>query len=368
MSLDNLNSHLLKKLTIVIPTYNRHAFMLRNMQYWSGKSVTVIYLDGSKKAIDPSFLTRIGTNIKYIHNPIGVCERILSSISFVVTEYVMLGCDDEFYIVSALKNCLIKLNSDPHFVTCFGRALGFGWYSNSVIGFNAYNKLKNLILDDQSSISRLRKHFSNYVPAHIYAITRSSIWKIAVKAIYSKEYNFYASVEIQMEFLLCYAGKSLVIPELLWLRSDECIPLHGTSDHTNPSRTFIKWWFDKDKEKEKNDFIARMENACRQFNELNKKNYIVDINNILETYIQSQKTFLFFRVYKYLPNSIRTIIKKIFKIFGNDLTKKTLLIDSAISLEATGVRVDFNELAVIEKKIISFYKNKKNFDLSLNVL
>jgi hypothetical protein len=77
---------------------------------------------------------------------------------------------------------------------------------------------------------------------------------------------------------------------------------------------------------------------------------------------------LFFRVFKYLPNSIRSIIKKIFKIFGNDLTKKTPLMDSAKLLQATGVRVDFNELAVIEKKIISFYKNKKNFDLSLNVL
>ena len=170
-----------------------------------------------------------------------------------------------------------------------------------------------------------------------------------------------------MEFLLCYAGKSLVIPELLWLRSDECIPLHGTSDHINPSRTFIKWWFDKDKEKEKNDFIVRMESACRQLNEFNKKNYIVDINNILETYIQSQKIFLFFRVYKYLPSSIRSIIKKIFKIFGNDLTKKTPLRDFAKSLEATGVRINFNELLEIEKKIIDFYKDKKNFNLLFHI-
>ena len=42
--------------------------------------------------------------------------------------------------------------------------------------------------------------------------------------------------------------------------------------------------------------------------------------------------------------------------------------DSAKLLQSTGVRVDFNELEVIEKKVISFYKNKKNFDLSLNVL
>jgi glycosyltransferase domain-containing protein len=368
MNSDNSNLHLLKKLTIVIPTYQRQPFMLRNMRYWSGKSVKVVYLDGSKVALDPSFLTQIESNIKYIHSPVGVYERLLSSIGFVDTEYVMLGCDDEFYIPSALNSCLIKLYSDSNFVACSGRAIGFGWSNDLVIGFNEYNKLKDLILDDPSPMVRLRKHFSNYIPAHIYAVCRSSTWKIAAKYIFSKEYNFFAASELQMEFLLSYAGKSLVIPELLWMRSDESPPLRGTSKSIIPSLTFFSWWFNKNDEKEKQDFIIRMESACKDIDKLNKENHVVDFHVIFETFIKFQETFLFFRVYKYLPNSIRSIIKKIFKIFGNDLTKKTPLMDSAKLLQATGVRVDFNELAVIEKKVISFYKNKKNFDLSLNVL
>ena len=368
MNSDNSNLHLLKKLTIVIPTYQRQPFMLRNMQYWSGKSVKVVYLDGSKAALDPSFLTQIESNIKYIHSPVGVYERILSSIGFVDTEYVMLGCDDEFYIPSALNSCLIKLYSDSKLMACSGRAIGFGWRNDLIIGFNEYNKLKDLILDDPNPMVRLRKHFSNYVPAHIYAVCRSSTWKIAAKATFSKEYNFFAASELQMEFLLSYAGKTLVIPELLWMRSDECPPLRGTSKSIIPSLTFFSWWFNKNDEKEKQDFIIRMESACKDIDKLNNENHVADFHDIFETFIKSQKTFLFFRVFKYLPNSIRSIIKKIFKIFGNDLTKKTPLMVSAKSLQATGVRVDFNELVVIEKKVISFYKHEKNFDLSFNVL
>jgi hypothetical protein len=101
----------------------------------------------------------------------------------------MLGCDDEFYIPSALNSCLIKLYSDSNFVACSGRAIGFGWSNDLVIGFNEYNKLKDLILDDPSPMVRLRKHFSNYIPAHIYAVCRSATWKIAAKYIFSKEYN-----------------------------------------------------------------------------------------------------------------------------------------------------------------------------------
>ena len=76
MNLENSNLSLLKKLTIIIPTYQRQTFMLRHMHYWSGKDVRLIYLDGSKAALDPSFLTDIKKNIKYIHNSLSFYDRI----------------------------------------------------------------------------------------------------------------------------------------------------------------------------------------------------------------------------------------------------------------------------------------------------
>lgn len=347
----------MEKLTIIIPTYERQKFMKRSMQYWSGKGVVVIFIDGSKVGLEASLLTHIKSNIIYIHNPVGVYQRILSAINLVHTEYVMLGCDDEFYITSALNSCLHKLSSDPNLVSCAGRAVGFNWNGNSVIGYNVYGKLKNLSLDNSNPEVRLYKHFSNYVPAHVYAVCKAYIWKIAAYQVFSKEYNFYAASELQLEFILSFAGKTLVIPELLWMRSGECKPLHGTGKSIIPSLTFYKWWVETKNKKEKEDFISRMEFACRQISGIKKNDKIPKVENIFEIYLRSEKTSIFFKLYKYLPYFIRNIIKIILKLFRYDVTKKTLFIDVVTSLEKTGVKVDFAEITLIKKFIYSFYKD-----------
>ena len=360
MLLDNFNSSQIQKLTIIIPTCQRQKFVIRTMQYWSGKGPKVILLDGSEKGLDRNILKHIQSNVIYIHNPVGVYERIFLAISLVDTEYVMLGSDDEFYILSALNSCLTRLSLDSKFVACCGRAVGFKWYNNSVVGYNIYPNFKDLILDNSNSLDRLIKHFSNYVPAHIYAVCRASVWKNAAQMILSKEYNFYAASELQMEFLLVYAGRTLVIPELMWMRSGENPQNYNTSKSIIPSLTFHKWWFDEKNRKEKEDFIARMEFACKQISKINKKYYDPKIQNVFEIYLKSERIFILFKFYSYLPNFLRNMIKSIYKIFGYDVTKKTLLIDVAKSLENTGIKVNFNEIKLIEKIIYSFYQNRKS--------
>jgi len=358
MSLVYLDLTLMQKLTIIIPTYKRHAFVIRTMQYWSGKDVKIIFLDGSETPLHSTFLNHVESNIKYIHKPISLYERLFSAISLIDTEYVMLGCDDEFYIPSALNSCLAKLSLDTKLVACSGRAVGFNWSNNSVIGYNVYHKLKDLILNDINPMNRLIKHFSNYVPAHTYSVCRASIWKVAAQSTFSKEFKFFAAFELQLEFILTYAGKTLVIPELMWMRSGECPPQYGTSQSIIPSLTFFKWWFDEKNKKEKEDFVARIEFACKEINKLTKEHHALNVEIPFEIYIRSEKKFNIFRYFSYLPAPVRSLIKKIFKIFGHDVTKKTLFADVVKLLEATGVKVNFSELEAVEHFIYSFYENE----------
>jgi glycosyltransferase domain-containing protein len=357
MNSNESNLDLLKKLTIIIPTYQRKNFVLRSMEYWSGKDVIVIVIDGSKKSLDADDLSQLNRNIKYIHAPISFFERIFSVINLINTEYVMLGCDDEFYIPSTLRSCLIKLSSDSKLVTCTGHAIGFKWSGTSVVGYDVYSKFKNINLSDPNPAIRLIKHFSNYTPAHTYAVCRASYWKIAAQSIFSKEFNAYAIFELQLEFLLVYAGKSLVIPELMWLRSDENEPIRGTSPSMIPSATFAEWWCNK---KNKEEFIARMESACCEINKLTGKNHNSNITSTLDIFCKFNKKFFLLEFYKYLPSFIRNMIKSIFKIFGHDVTKKTLLIDKARSMQTNGVQVDIKELKKIEQTICSLHNNKIN--------
>ena len=357
MRSDALNLDLLKNLTIVIPTYKRQKFITRTMQYWSGKDVAIIVIDGSKKSLDTNILNQLKTNIKYIHSPKSYYERLLSVINLINSQYVMMGCDDEFYIPSALNSCLVKLSLDNQLVTCTGRAIEFNWQNGLVVGSKVYERLKDLNLDNQNPNDRIIKHFSNYTPTHFYGICRTSIWKIAAQTTFSKEYSFFASMELQIEFLLLFAGKTLAIPELLWLRSDEAEPIRGTSSSLDPNYKISQWWYEKKNKKQKEDFLIRMATACMEINKLNNEYHTANIQRAFEIYIKKQKLPLFIKISTYLPSFIKDRIKKFLKIFGYGVRKKILLLDIAQSLKVSGVKVDFSELKLIHKIISSYYES-----------
>lgn len=369
-----MNESFLEKLTIVIPTYERQAYAIRCMKYWSGKKVKIIIIDGSKTSLEISVIGTFLENIKYIHNPIGLYDRMLSSIELIETEYVMQGCDDEFYISSALNSCLKKLSSSSNLVSCTGSALAFNYNNKLVVGHDIYPQLKNLNLDDLNPTIRVKRHFSNYIPAHLYAVCKASIWKVIAQNVFSKEYNFFAAWEMQIEFLIPFANKTLAIPELMWLRSMEAPAIRGTSPSMTPSLRIFDWWFNKKYKNEKEDFIKRIKITCKELNKVTKQDYIPDVENSFECYLNQPKKkkpfiyLLYYKFFRYFPISIKNNIKRILKNFGYTpsqrgygvVSKILSLIDKAKLLEIDGTKVDFVELKEIEKIISSFnIKQKK---------
>ena len=59
-----MNEFLLKKLTIVIFTYNRHKYLKTIIKYWSSYDVKLLILDGSDVKFEDLCLNT--KNIKYI--------------------------------------------------------------------------------------------------------------------------------------------------------------------------------------------------------------------------------------------------------------------------------------------------------------
>ena len=361
----NTSFKLLNKLTIIIPTYERQKFVLRCMKYWSGKGVTLIVLDGSKKRLESRTLDKFEKNIKYFHNTASYYKRLLSAIKLIKTEYVLLGCDDEFYIPSALNSCIIKILTQNKLVACCGRALGFDYQDNSVLGKDVYPTLnENRNLFEENPNKRIKKHFLNYEQAHTYAVCRSDIWKIAAKTIFSKEYNCYSIHELQFEFFLCFSGRSLVIPELMWLRSNENKPIRDLSPSLKRSNSILNWWSSKKYKKEKTNFILRVGETCTKLNKITKKKYIPDIENSINYYFEfckSKKDNFFYNfiinILRHLPVIIKDLIKEILKDIDYRVTKKFLLKNVARSFKLMGTKVDFVELNKIER-IISLFHQK----------
>ena len=365
----NTDDYSLDKLTIVIPSYNRQEFLKRSLNFWSNYNTKVIAIDGSNNSLDKIFLNKLGDNIKYIHSRESFYNRILYATKFISTDYVMLGCDDEFYIPSALNSCIMQLNNNHELASCMGTAMGFIYKDNQTLGFEIYPGLKKTFFDDDEPIQRVKNHLSNYCVAHTYAVCRSSIWISAANFIFSKEYSYYGAWEIQFEFLIPFSNKSMVIPELMWMRSFENIGIRGTSPSMTKAVSIKDWWNQKKYQTEKKDFILRTHEACNSLNSITKNSNLIDASKAFTYLFKNKKikknniNIIFYSLYKLFPNKLKKIIKFLFNKLGytqsvisNNLERKYHLLDILDIYIKKNIIVNKSEIKKILEIIDCFHK------------
>ena len=366
-----MNDFFLQKLTIVIFSYNRHKYLNRTIKYWSNYHVKLLVLDGSDvKLEDPCLNLK---NIKYIYDPKGLYDRLLSSTNYIETEFMVLAGDDEFYLPSALNSCIEFLCKEPSFSSCGGRAVGFYTNGKEIFGNEQYPRLKDFCLDHNSGSERITKHFHNYVPAHIYSVMWSSKWKLICKHVFKKEYSFFAAFELQIEFLVMVSGKSKIISELMWMRNKEVAPIRGTSPSMVGTRPIAKWWYDRNFIKEKEDFIYRTKKACDEIStDQNFKFTEETITKLFESYINlclKQRSIIRKTIHQIIPYKIKKLIKPIVVAVWDKIiiskyrslveNKKCInLIDEVNLLEEQGVSVNHKNL----NQMISTLKYFNNKD------
>ena len=337
----------LQKLTIVILTYNRPKYLKRTIKYWLNYNIKLLIIDGSDFKLDDPILE--SENIKYIHNTKELYARFLSSINYVDTEFMILSCDDEFYLPSPLSSSVTYLDDNSHFSCCGGCALGFGLTEeNKFYGMERYPKLKNINLDHDFASERINDHFSNFVPAHFYSVMRTSIWRIICKHVFDKQFHFHAAAELQLEFLLLVAGKTKILPELMWMRNmNENKPIRTVDQLNKPSYAYTinDWWSDKLKEKDKENFLYRMKNACEEIaRDTNAKFKEDQISKFFEIYINELyiKKSLSRKFFNLIPPKLKKIIK--FTLGLNQTLESKSIEAQAKVLESQGILVNYREL------------------------
>lgn len=353
-----MHNTLLRNLTLVIFTYNRHEFLKRTIRYWSNYNLKLVILDGSDKKLKDQCLK--SKNIKYIYGPKDLYTRLLNSKNYIETEFVILGSDDEFYFPSALISCINFLINNSNFSCCGGIALGFGRTKKrrSLYGQERYPKLHNLTLNHNFAAERVKKHFSNYVPAHFYSVMRTNVWKKICKHVFLKEFSFDAALELQVEFLLLVSGKSKIISELMWMRNlNENLPYRGTSPSLNESFKINHWWNDKIYKNEKKDFFCRMQNACDDLLGIKKNRFNQNqISKLFKIYITKSlyvKKSFFRKILDFIPIAIKNFIKYFLGIYNRDL------IAEVRKLETKNILVNYKEL----KLVLLYLENDISNDL-----
>jgi len=369
----------LSELTLVMPTCRRQDYVFRNLEYWSKTDVKIIILDDSPKSIDKEIINKLNKNITYIHSQKSYSDRLEIAANQINTKYAQLICDDEFYIISALNACIEELEKDVTIISCSGCCLKFNYkrkknyiYSHIVYEPLTFEYNYTMIADP---IDRMSKYMENYVPFLMYGVVRSNYWKKAFKIPSKKNFNFFAYEEIQINIFLSLAGKSKVLKQLLWLRSEENVPTRDNFiDKRQPQFLFETWWYQN--EEEKKSLIQIMSKVFQEINLEIKTDFQTILNIAFKNYIKGgggnlfkKKTYLTKKhkgifvfciitsvtfIKRILPNKI----KKFFKSLGYFIKLQKNFYESAIDLNKRGVKVDINNLKMINQIVRKFHNIK----------
>lgn len=241
----------LAELTVVILSYQRHPFLIRAMEYWSGLLPTVIILDGTENPVPDEILNNLAPNIVYNWNNIIYEERLKSVIPMIKSKYVVQLSDDEFFLPKGLEDCINELESDPELVNCVGRCL-YSWPRKGRITVMQYYPSWFDILYD-SPEARMVAKADSLNAMSIYGVTRSENWVNCIKLQTEKAFSCVYITEHQFEFFVSFQGKSKVINSLAWFRSGENHP--KTFKTWDRSYHFDDWYTKEENGEEIQEFI-----------------------------------------------------------------------------------------------------------------
>jgi glycosyltransferase domain-containing protein len=235
-----MNPTLLSKLTVVIPTYNRQNYAVRNMRFWSGQGVTVHVMDGSDAPLSAHQLAGIDSNIHYHHKSCTFEERLEIAASYINTEYAMLCGDDEFQAPNGLIACIKFLEANNDYTSCCGRCVAFSVQKSKIELFPIKTGHATHFVNQQSASERIHYHISNFMTTTIYGVHRRDSFKFCISGM-PKNFSSPYVAETTFELLSAIYGKSAILSNMSWIRSSENKPVQK-NDYDR--KYYLSHWYD----------------------------------------------------------------------------------------------------------------------------
>jgi glycosyltransferase domain-containing protein len=247
----------LTDLTILIPTFNRNKFLLRNLDFWENFQTNIIILDASKKKIKSKILSKYKNNIIYFYNKnLSFEKRLYLGSKKIFTKYCVLLGDDEIVNPWFLKKGMKFLKKNNSFGCCIGRCVGFSKFHNHLYLWPEKQIQANHQVNQKSCLNRAKYHLSNFTPSSLYGLHRKKSFQFSTHLF--DKFNFSSPYvqETLFELLSSFFGKGKVFKDLFWFRSFENFPINNQS---NPRLySFYDWWNDKKNKKQKKLLLSEL--------------------------------------------------------------------------------------------------------------
>jgi glycosyltransferase domain-containing protein len=337
----------LSNLTIIIPTFNRQDYALRNMSFWSSTNANIHILDGSKYEIDNSLLSKFATNINYHHYPVSFSERIAIAASFIKTKYAVLLGDDDFFLLSGLSACIYELETDPQYISCIGRTVSFYVKKNEIHGDLEYVEMGNYAVTNNDPFHRMKYHMNPYCCSILYSVIRSDHWKKAASLVSLSNFPDLGLIELQFELAICFLGKSKVIPNLMWMRSYE-----NPSLYDGKQISFHNWWHDINYIHLKTNLISNFSKTLNYENLYQDEYFKNKTDEAYTAYVEWAKKYT--SKLDLVDNRVIRLKHSLVKIKNRILTKN--LKTKMIKFKDQGIIVNSEEVDSFIYFILKFYK------------
>jgi glycosyltransferase domain-containing protein len=364
----------LSDLTLVIPAYNRPAYLARQVDYWANTGVQLCILDGSKEKVPDDLIARMGTNVHYEYMPIGFNERLVYASQIVKTKYVALLGDDELYAKQGLLDCLNTLESDPRLIGCVGRSLYFFYRDSEIYAHQVYEKSEDLPLMYGDHIERLKSSFPDGDPTSapylLYGVFHKEVWSIMFGSSYNRHYSSGYVYEVALTIIGACLGPTKMVDSLVWFRSGENPAM--SSSAVNRKIGIGEWGTSNDFKFEYEDFIHRIVNVLSERgvgsrNELDQT--IRDLSEQFFSYhlhkpyrpIAYWHRALYF-VARNTPRWAKTLLKRnMTKTLGVVLDYKGVVFNDALEdLKKNGVSFSDEEMKETRSFLLDFHSQLKS--------
>jgi glycosyltransferase domain-containing protein len=275
----------LSRLAIVVPSYCRQGFLLRQMVYWHGSPVELFLLDGSPEPLDVRVVRafEMHPGRHYVHNPSGFIDRLSCVVPKLNRSFAILLGDDEFHLAGGLRKAIQFLDSNLDHAGCIGQSLRFfrSGDKNVVTYGRGYQHFRYAV--DQDHVDdRLSFALSQYNAATCYAVLRKEAWEKSWGDLLKTSCK--DTCEVQQAIATYAVGKFATVEEVYWLRSEENISVPDSQTFKNLS--FAQWWARADYASERSQLVSRLSSLIPSQNRLSPEQTKVLVENALETFYQ----------------------------------------------------------------------------------
>lgn len=204
---------LLKKLTLVIPTYNRNYYLSRCLWYHAhfpfGEIIVADSSPEEKKVVNRETVAKVremfGANVRYLeYEPEtekyggDIYRKWGDAVQHVETEYSQICTDKEFLIPTTVNECISFLDQHHDYCIAEGADYQLIWSgkkiifcpwqnlvsltdSNGIDRLHAYNMSKGEPLGTQFSVQRSINHKNNYANLTLYQINDIRFGETAIE-------------------------------------------------------------------------------------------------------------------------------------------------------------------------------------------